>query len=112
MARTEWLSEGAEKLAFELLKHDKPGEAHCDIAVVGSGYGGAVAAARLAGAWEEEHSRKAEVWVLERGREFTPGTFPERFADLPGEVRIGTARRRRRRVACAKACSMCASART
>jgi len=88
MARTEWLSEGVEKLAFELLEHGNPKEPHCDVAVIGSGYGGAVAAARLAGAWDKELRRHAKVWVLERGREFVPGSFPERFADLPGQVRI------------------------
>jgi cholesterol oxidase len=88
VARTEWLSEGIEKLAYELLDH-KGNEPHCDVAIVGSGYGGAVAAARLAGAWEENHGRQAKVWVLERGREFVPGSFPERFADLLGQARIG-----------------------
>jgi cholesterol oxidase len=88
MARTEWLSDGIEKLAYELLAHEG-NEPHCDIAIVGSGYGGAVAAARLAGAWEQDKGRQARVWLLERGREFVPGSFPERFADLPGQVRIG-----------------------
>ncbi|HEX6295492.1 MAG TPA: alkaline phosphatase D family protein [Burkholderiales bacterium] len=84
MAGTEWLSEGAEKLAFALL--DGQG-LHCDIAIVGSGYGGAVAAARLAGA-KEPGGATSQVWVLERGREHLPGSFPERFADLPGQVRF------------------------
>jgi choline dehydrogenase-like flavoprotein/predicted alpha/beta hydrolase len=88
MARTEWLSEGVEKLAFELLEHDEPKKPHCDVAIIGSGYGGAVAAARLAGARDKGLDRQASVWVLERGREFLPGSFPERFADLPGQVRI------------------------
>jgi cholesterol oxidase len=88
MGRTEWLSEGAEKLAAELGNAKAP---HCDIAIVGSGYGGAVAAARFAGAREKEGDRKGElsrVWVLERGREFVAGSFPERFAELPGQVRF------------------------
>ena len=84
MGRTQWLSEGAEKLAAELSGMRGP---HCDVAIVGSGYGGAVAAARLAGALEDDGER-ARVWVLERGREFIAGAFPDHFADLPGQVRI------------------------
>ena len=42
--------------------------------VIGSGYGGAITAARLA---EKGHS----VCLLERGREWASGTFPEQ-ADL------------------------------
>jgi len=85
MARTEWLSEGAEKLAF--AKPDIDGF-DCDIAIVGSGYGGAVAAARLAGLKETEDNRPSRVWLLERGNEFVPGAFPERFADLIGQARV------------------------
>ncbi len=85
MARTEWLSEGGEKLAF--TPPDERDNYHCDVAIVGSGYGGAVAAARLAGR-EEEGGRLSRVWVLERGHEFVPGAFPERFADLIGQARL------------------------
>jgi len=84
MARTEWLSEGAEKLPFEPLGDDG---FHCDVAIVGSGYGGAVAAARLAGQ-REPGGDQSRVWVLERGHEFVPGAFPERFADLVGQARV------------------------
>ena len=94
MARAEWLSEGAEKLAFELLGQQP---LHCHVAIVGSGYGGAVAAARLAGAMEAGGVEKSKVWVLERGREFLPGAFPERFAELPGEVRFSAGERPRTR---------------
>lgn len=48
-----------------------------DVIVVGSGYGGAVAAARLAGP-------KRSVCVLERGRELRPGDYP---ASLPAALR-------------------------
>jgi len=88
MERVQWLSEGVEKLASELLASEDDGKPHCDIAIVGSGYGGAVAAARLAGAMPEGGTAPIKVWVLERGREFVPGTFPEQFGELPGYMRI------------------------
>jgi cholesterol oxidase len=40
--------------------------------VVGSGYGGAITASRLARA-----DQQVQVWVLERGRELHPGEFPD-----------------------------------
>jgi cholesterol oxidase len=43
---------------------------HYDVVVVGSGYGGAIAASRLARAGRT-------VCLLERGREFLPGEFPD-----------------------------------
>src|SRR5262245_25649003 len=60
---------------------------HYDVVVVGSGYGGGVAASRLARAGKR-------VAVLERGREFVTGEFPTRFPDLRGEMQL-TGRRMR-----------------
>src|SRR6185295_17415641 len=54
---------------------------HYDVVVVGSGYGGGVAASRLARAGKR-------VAVLERGREFVTGEFPARFPDLRGEMQL------------------------
>ncbi len=55
-------------------------EALIENLVIGSGYGGAVAALRLA---EAGH----EVVVLERGSEFLPGDFPSHVGQLPKFLR-------------------------
>ncbi len=51
-----------------------------DVVIIGSGYGGAVTAARLAAAG-------AKVVVLERGHEWLPGDFPETLSELMGSAR-------------------------
>ena len=55
-----------------------------DFVIVGSGYGGAISAARLATA---KLNPKPSICVLERGKEWEPGTFPENTADVLGAVR-------------------------
>src|SRR5437588_3885823 len=55
-------------------------KADYETVVVGSGYGGAITAARLA-------ERGQAVCLLERGREFPVGTFPDTGKDLAGNVR-------------------------
>ncbi len=52
-----------------------------DAVVVGSGYGGGVAASRLARAGKR-------VAVLERGRELVTGEFPSRFPELRSELQV------------------------
>jgi cholesterol oxidase len=66
------------------LEHAQP---HYDVIVVGSGYGGGVAASRLARAGKR-------VAVLERGREFVTGEFPGRFPDLRNEMQLSGKRLR------------------
>ncbi|WP_051469942.1 GMC family oxidoreductase N-terminal domain-containing protein [Fischerella sp. PCC 9605] len=64
---------------------------HYTVVVIGSGYGGAIAASRLARAGQQ-------VCVLERGKEFQPGEYPnqpteavkEMQVDLPGGKHIGS----------------------
>lgn len=64
------------------------GVAICDVLIVGTGYGGSVAARVLAGLAAPGQNRLLRVVMLERGREFAPGEFPESLGDLPGEVRF------------------------
>ena len=52
--------------------------------IIGSGYGGAIAAARLAAA---NLNPKPSVCILERGKERQPGEFPETLAGVVGEAR-------------------------
>lgn len=52
-----------------------------DVVVIGTGYGGSVAASRFARA-------RQRVCVLERGKERWPGEFPETTKDTVRELRI------------------------
>lgn len=64
----------------EALLAEYPQPLACDVLVIGSGYGGSIAAAELA-------APGRSVWVLERGREYALGEFPEDIGQLPGHVR-------------------------
>src|ERR1022692_3508377 len=55
-----------------------------DFAIIGSGYGGAISAARLSAA---NLNPKPSVCILERGKERQPGEFPETLAGVIGEAR-------------------------
>ena len=57
-----------------------------DVVVIGSGYGGAITAARLAAA---DLNPKPSICILERGKEWQPGDFPE----TPGRRGRGGAQR-------------------
>ncbi len=61
--------------------------ATCDILIIGSGYGGSIAAHVLSSTRSKADNRELRVVMLERGKEFVPGEFPESLGDLPGEVR-------------------------
>lgn len=62
-----------------------------DVLIVGSGYGGSMAAAQLAGqqVLEDGVLRPLRIGVLERGKEYLPGEFPSHFSELPGHLRMG-----------------------
>jgi choline dehydrogenase-like flavoprotein len=80
---SEWLSEGAEILAGA----DEAGRPLVfDYVIVGSGYGGAIAAAKLSERLHEDGT-PLTVCVLERGLEYLPGDFPSTFEELPAHVR-------------------------
>jgi cholesterol oxidase len=57
---------------------------HYEIVVVGSGYGGAIAASRMARAGRQ-------VCVLERGQEFQPGEYPRTESEGLREIQSNTA---------------------
>ena len=56
---------------------------HYAVVVIGSGYGAAIAASRLARAGKQ-------VCVLERGREFQPGEYPNRSTEAVAEMQAHT----------------------
>lgn len=76
-----WLSED-----YAVLRRKARGEIY-DVAIVGSGYGGAMAAAEFAGLRKPDGS-PVTVCVLERGKEYAPGMFPSSLGELPAHVRI------------------------
>jgi cholesterol oxidase len=80
------IAEKIEALASRInqnAQHSKNREIDFEVVVVGTGYGGSVAAARLA-----EHLGD-KLCVLERGQEYPLGSFPTSLADMPNQVRIG-----------------------
>lgn len=83
-----WLSEGLEELIREYDGNEKSAQTvpHFDLVIVGSGYGGALAADELAGGIDRETGRPMRICVLERGREYLAGMFPTSESDLPASV--------------------------
>jgi cholesterol oxidase len=61
-----------------------------DVLVIGSGYGGAIAASTLARARRADGSRLS-VALLERGREFPVGSFPTTMGEASGEFQLNAA---------------------
>jgi cholesterol oxidase len=84
--RPAWLAQGADKLV-ERLHEPRHAEVDFDVVIIGSGYGGAVAAARFARARGSD-GKPLRVCVLERGAEYIPGSFPARVSEVPWHVRL------------------------
>ena len=55
-----------------------------DVVVIGSGYGGGISASRMARTGKK-------VCVLERGKEFLPGDFPDEPTEALREVQTNSA---------------------
>src|ERR1700678_1270186 len=60
-------------------------QAHSSAVVIGSGYGGAIVAARIARAGRD-------VCVLERGRELHPGEYPNSALSAARQIQVHTAK--------------------
>jgi choline dehydrogenase-like flavoprotein len=88
-----WLSQGFEDLLYHLgPRQSAPADTYdFDVVIVGSGYGGAIAAEQLAGRIDKETGEEVRLCVLERGREYLSGMFPVSEAQLPGHLRITAA---------------------
>ncbi|MYM64557.1 alpha/beta fold hydrolase [Pseudomaricurvus sp. HS19] len=84
---SRWLSGNFEALQKQ-CEQDAEGTLHFDLVIVGSGYGGATAAAALAGS--HSRGRPVRIALLERGVEYLPGMFPSSAVELPGHTRVLT----------------------
>jgi choline dehydrogenase-like flavoprotein/alpha-beta hydrolase superfamily lysophospholipase len=83
------ISRGVEALFSRIEPGPGSAQDPYDVVIVGSGYGGAVAAAKLSGL-ETRNRKRVTVCVLERGAEYLAGTFPTRMSDIASHVRFST----------------------
>ena len=65
------------------LTAEDPDSIHFGVVVVGSGYGASITAARLS----QRLRADRRICILERGKEWVPGTFPDTFGDVSGNAR-------------------------
>jgi choline dehydrogenase-like flavoprotein len=88
-----WLSETIESLIGECEAPRGAGDRLAvDVVIVGSGYGAAVAAARLSALAETATPGEAlKVLVLERGLEYPVGSFPSTLSSVVGHQRVSGA---------------------
>jgi cholesterol oxidase len=73
-----------------LIETHQPGKPllEADYLIIGSGYGGAVAAMRLASDGSAGNTQKRDVVVLERGKEYMLGDFPYDIEDVPAHLHL------------------------
>ncbi|MEM7366681.1 MAG: hypothetical protein AAF525_21910, partial [Pseudomonadota bacterium] len=67
----------------ELIRQQHDESTPFDVVIIGSGYGGSVAAHYLT----ERFGDALRIVMLERGAEYLPGTFPADVTELPTHVR-------------------------
>ena len=74
-------------ISFEELVASTPGdgEANYDCLIIGSGYGGAVAA-RTFSRCKRADGKPLKIAVLERGKEYLPGSFPAGLNEVIGTI--------------------------
>ncbi len=82
---TRWLSKGFETLVVK-LESDK--DLVFDVVIVGSGYGGSIAASQLSRQINGKTQKPLKICLLERGNEYLPGMFPKDFSELPRHIRF------------------------
>jgi cholesterol oxidase len=85
-----WLSQDlSELIKSQAQAHANSDPNIYDLVIIGSGYGGAMAASQFGNA-RNAHDKPAKICVLERGKEYLPGAFPSQMAELPNHVRFTT----------------------
>ncbi|MBC5786019.1 GMC family oxidoreductase N-terminal domain-containing protein [Ramlibacter sp. USB13] len=72
---------------YGALRQEARGGTVYDAVIVGSGYGGAMAASAFAGL-RDAQGRALRICVLERGKEYAPGMFASSLQELPPHVRV------------------------
>lgn len=87
---TEFLSKGFEILVDQLHADvvENESNVHFDAVIIGSGYGGSVAAVELSKSIIQSTGVAAKVCVLERGKERLPGSFPDSISTIPNDFRL------------------------
>lgn len=65
------------------LQSQRPDELHYSVMVIGSGYGASICAARISQVLQPHH----RIAIIERGREWLPGAFPDTFPNVTRATR-------------------------